>query len=312
MNVRTFEQSSFSLSPPVDPSMAELRFGQPDIIRNPADRWLYLARREHEGFTPSQRRQTVDDIVVAAFPVDNIQRLQRRPSRLSDELTLGSWGVGDENYGEFTVYQVLDWLPREHTGETVTHESSHVNSPFDPNNARFYGGERQRQEAARFAERLAQQSVDTNRYLDPYHRNLARLLKAEKIEEERFKEETWAIACQHALTDRAHLLQVQDAQRASLERRQRGGLLPQNYEFTELMSHRTPDGRVELGGVDKPLVRLLHGVNDYNGLMRHVQKLKTHFSGPAKERPPIPEPRWIEPAIGVIVLGPIVIRFSAN
>lgn len=290
---------SVNLAPPM-PEVAGL---QPNVAWSADTRYLHLESLPHPGFTEAGHAELVDDMVAVGLPVNNIQTLIHRPSRMSDELILGSWGTGEDNYGEFSLYEAVSWLPGQHRRDVLVHELLHANSAFEPHNDAIFGGEESRLEALNFALGLASQTLTTERYLNPYQHKLANLYEDDKISFEHFAEESAAIAGQLASGNRAHLHQVQEAQRAIIEEKWLNGELPFGTGFTELMSYQSPDGEVVLAGADKTLVKLTDGVENYADLLRHADALKARFAG----RPSSEVPVWEEPPVIIVCIGRAVI-----
>lgn len=277
------------------PPILELPDVQPNVAWSAETRFSHLLSLPHPGFSEAGHAELASDMVATRLPVGNIRRLEHQPSRMSDELVLGSWGIGESNYGTFSLYQAVNWLPGEYRRDTVVHELHHANSPFEAHNDAIYGGVESRLEAMNFALGVASQTLTTNKYLNPYHHKLADMHRATLISFEHFAEETAAIAGQLAVGNRAHLHQVQEAQRAAIEEKWLNGELPFGMGFTELMSHQSPEsGEMVLAGADKTLVKLTEGVESYDDLLQHIDQLKAHFAGrqpmeasPVSERNPL-------------------------
>lgn len=176
----------------------------------------------------------------------------------------------------FQYTSFLKDIPEKQLG-TIAHEGAHANTPFRRENAFLFGSEEARSEAAEFAKKAAQQTIDSQRFLNKYHESLYRRLDAKEITRETFDEETWAIASELALTNRKHLEQVQAAQHASINGRIKGGLLAEGYQTVDLLSKVDEADKVTVAGVDKALIQLLDGVKDYDGLIAHVDGLKAEF-----------------------------------
>lgn len=245
------------------------------------DRAEQLASIPQEGFTPEQHRRVVDQILAIGLPVDNYAKLIKRPNGPDTEKILASWGAGTENYGEFSVYELLDrQVPEKHLA-TIAHEGAHANTPFRRENARLFGGEVQRAEAELFAKNLAAQSLVTGKYLTGYHKYLANQLIEGEITLGTFAEETQAIATELALTNRAKLQQVESAQHAKLANLQKAGLLPEDVQPINLLSHTNTNGEVKANGIDKQLIALLDGVSGHEDLVKHVDNLKVQAIFPS-------------------------------
>jgi len=210
-------------------------------------------------------------IIDVGLPVDRIKAITLERNKKGRETVLGSWGIGEKNKGVYSVYELLQrQIPEKQLG-TIAHESGHANSPFRNENAFLFGSEEARAEAARFAEAAAQQTIDSQRFLNNYHKDLYARMIAGDITRATFNEETWAITTELALTNRKHLQQVQEAQHASIDRRMKSKLVAEDYKKVTLISG------ANVAGVDKALIALLDGVEDLDGLVAHVDGLKAKF-----------------------------------
>lgn len=238
------------------------------------------------GFShPAEHQELIDDIVTIGLPVDNYSSLTKRPNTHDTEGVLGSWGTGSQNYGDFSIYPLLDYYRPEKRWEVLTHEGSHASSPLDPHNNERFGGREGRHEAAVFALRAAEQSLMTGKYVDGYQRYLAEQLVTGEINMATFVEESWAIMSEKAMTNRKHLEQVQDAQQAVFLRQRALGVISPDISFTQLVS-RPEMGQA--GGIDKYLVRLYDGVSNLQDLTAHAAKLKEQFRS-------VPNEEWVMP-----------------
>lgn len=241
-----------------------------------------LATLPFEGFTPDQHAQLIDQVVAVGLPVDNYTKLIRAKNDASQGTKhhLGSWGIGVHNYGEFTVYELLDQYGGEISEErlaTIAHEGAHANTPLLPENAHLFGSETERTQAEKFAWAAADQTLRTGKYLNGYHSALAQELSTGEITYETFVEETQAIASELALTNRAKLAQVEAAQHAQLDRQRRLDIPETLVEPVNLLSGVSNDGVVSVDGIDRQLIALLRDVSDYHSLINHVGSLKAHM-----------------------------------
>src|SRR4051812_18925113 len=98
----------------------------------------FLGSLKSEGFTSqSQKAQLIRQIIAVRLPLDNYRSLAYRQNHdgHENELYLGSWGIGSENYGQFSVYELLDkQIPERRLG-VIVHESAHANTPLRQENA---------------------------------------------------------------------------------------------------------------------------------------------------------------------------------
>jgi len=233
------------------------------------------------GFNNEQEKWIEDKLVTVALPVYNLKSLHRKENKYGSENTLGSWGYGIPNYGEFSIYELLDKQINEKKIGTIAHESAHANTPFNENNTFIFGSEATREAAAKHAIKVANQTVITKKFLNGYHRHLhdkyigRDIPKKDRISLATFQEETWAIMTELAITNRAHLEQVQEAQHKSLYKLKiEGENVP---EKVYLISHQDEKGEVVVNGVDIALINLVDGVDTLDALKEHVISLKGEF-----------------------------------
>ncbi len=271
------------------------------------------ARRGHleslpaAGFTPHQHAELVDDVVATGLPVDNIRSLTRRRNGYDTEGALGSFGTGQANYGDLSMYDLLYRHMPEKQLTTIQHEVLHANSPLDERNDRQYGGRAERLEARDFAENVASQSLLTGKWIDGYQHYLAVQYSQGLIDWGTFVEETFAIMGEQATTNRKHLEQTQEAQRKVFLRKRALGVIDPRTTFTELVSRPAASGETPLRGIDKILGRLVHGVHDYQGLVTHATQLKDRFRGRARPEMTWPLPRTERITIILTPLGALVL-----
>ncbi|HSX45057.1 MAG TPA: hypothetical protein VLF39_03050 [Candidatus Saccharimonadales bacterium] len=241
----------------------------PTVELTPAE---YLGNLPHEGFTSEeQRQQVIEQIDAIGFPVNNFRSLSYEKNDKGRETILGSWDPGVENRGRFSVYELLNrQVPEKRIG-TIAHESTHANSALVPENAHLYGGEAERAEAEKYIKDVAGQTLLTGKYLNSYQKHLAKQLDANKIDVTTFVEETQAIVSELAITNRAHLAQVETAQHDKLRK-----MYP-NETPVNLISHKDKDGNVQVDGIDRQLITLIRGVSSYEDLETHVTGLKEQF-----------------------------------
>jgi hypothetical protein len=257
----------------------------------------YLGSLLATGFDadPDAHHEMIEQVAAIGYPVDNFKNFVRRPNdKKENQYTLASWGIGTENYGEFSVYELFDrQIPEERLG-TLAHESAHANTPLNPNNAHLFGGEAERLEAVGFIIAVADQSLATNKMLNGYHDYLALQYKQrladpsglEGIDYRTFVEETSAILSQLALTNRAKIEQIQEQQHKvwdDIARASRAQGKPEPAPKVQLLSQPDHMGVVKPAGIDKTLLRLLdmpaetRGMAGYDRLMAHISGLKARF-----------------------------------
>lgn len=219
---------------------------------------------------------TIEEIVSIGLPVNKYGSLHYRPNKKGTEYHLGSWGSDREayNYGEFSLYELLDKVVPEERLATISHEGMHGVSVLDPENAHIYGGEEKRAAAEQYVENVTLQSLITGVHLNSYHKKLIDDFKEGEISGLDLTEETFAILGEMALTNRNGLLGVQEKQKSALvdiNRINRRTSQPE-FPFQELI---TEEGSEEANGIDKLLVDILDGVSNVAELRDHTHRIKS-------------------------------------
>lgn len=285
------------------------RFGEVDQLRGRGQtageraRLQQLEGLPHTGFTTSEIRQVRAQIAALGYPVDNFRQFIHKHNERGNENTIASWlGHG---HGEFTVYDLYGrQIPEKRLG-TLGHETAHANSPLKPENEAVFGGKDGQLEAARYIERVAQQSLETGVHLNGYHQYLMKEYKtttdklrvsldsgelsdrehaaAQAEANRKYHEETWAIMNEMALTNRNGLAEVEARQFKALEdlaRRRGEGNAPDRVALlSDPPSERDPQPQTY--GIDRWLIHLIDGVNNQQELVQHVATLKQRFYGAA-------------------------------
>lgn len=236
-----------------------------------------LRQVEATGFeSDTQLNQIRERIIDVGLPVDNIVRLKHERNKIGKEEVLASWGVGNRNRGEFTVFDLLDrQIPEKQVG-TIVHELAHGSSPMVAENDRVFGSRQERLVAADLAVNIADQTIQTQVFLNGYHAYLYKRYVAGTLPGglETFIEETWAISLEMAMTNRKGLLQKQESQRQVAEELQKAKMWK-----GEVVQIITDPGSEEAAGVDKALLGLVDGVSDMKDLRTHLAELKRkHYS----------------------------------
>lgn len=283
------------------------RFGETDQLRGRTAgeraRLKQLERLPHTGFTSQEITQVRAQIAALGYPVDNFRQFNHKQNERGTEDTIASWlGHG---HGEFTVYDLYHKMIPEKRLGTLGHETAHANSPLKPENEAVFGGQEGQFEAAQYIERVAQQSLETGVHLNGYHKylmdehktnvgNLWNAFEDGEIDGEqfnaahaeasrKFKEETWAIMNEMALTNRNGLAEVEARQFKALEdlTRQHGEeKVPARIALiSDAPTERDPDPQTH--GIDRWLIHLIDGVNNQQELVQHVATLKQRFYGAA-------------------------------
>jgi len=227
------------------------------------------------GFTEDQQQDLFTQMYATGLPVSNVQTFVRRANDRGHENVAGHWAQGR---GEFAVYDLALKDISEQRLAVIVHEGAHANTPRHESNAHLFGGEDSRQEALMHVTHLAEQSLQTGKFIDGYHANLAERLRNPKhpkhIDKETFIEETWAIYTEHRLTNPAKLAQVQVAQQRAIERNPR--------KFKDIDGYQaliSPPESSEATGLESALITLLDGVENKAELQKHVATLSRRAAG---------------------------------
>jgi hypothetical protein len=149
--------------------------------------------------------------------------------------------------------------PEAHAAELAA-ETWRNFSPFNKDNDAVFGGPEGRLAAMETVRGVANQAQITGKYFDGRHKFLGRQLAAGEITQEAHDEAVGEIAATMVLTNPAHLQNVGEAQRAAIARRVRGGLLPAETQFVDVVSRVTTEG-VQLAGLDAVVARMTGASN---------------------------------------------------
>jgi len=149
--------------------------------------------------------------------------------------------------------------PPEAQVRQAAEEQWTATSPFNAENASYFGGELERMEAAEIVTDIADQARLTGKFLDGRHKILARKFDAGEITKLEHDNAVGSILSGFALTNPAHLRNVGEAQAKVIARRVKAGVLPEDTKFVPLTSRITENG-VELAGIDK-ITASINGVN---------------------------------------------------
>jgi hypothetical protein len=263
---------------------------QPKKIEGMEARLAYLQSLPAEGFKSEEEKQkTIEQIAEVGFPIDNYKKLvSKRNGRGREEKVYASWGIGSKNYGEYIRYDLLDKeVPQKQLG-TTGHEGAHAASPFDTRNKVAYPNPESRKEAQQVAIGIAEQTLTTEIALNGYHQWLMEEMKyyeehgkprnkdEQIIDRAVFYEETHAIASELGLSNRKRLEMIQKSQHDELDNMAKLGLVDKQKKVY-LLTSPGEDDVVRVAGIDKTLITLLDGVNNYEDLVNHVDKLKEKF-----------------------------------
>lgn len=150
--------------------------------------------------------------------------------------------------------EALDRPPEAQAAEMAA-ETWRNFSPFREGNDRLFGGPEGRLAAIETVRDIANQAQTTGKYFNGRHKLLGRQLAAGEISQDAHDEAVGEIMAVMALTKPAHLQNVGEAQRASIARRVRGGLLPAETQFVDVTSRVNAEG-VQLAGIDAVVARM--------------------------------------------------------
>src|SRR5215216_3535115 len=151
-------------------------------------------------------------------------------------------------------------------------------SPFNTENASYFGGELERMEAAEIVTDIADQARLTGKFLDGRHKILARKFDAGEISKMEHDEAVGGILNGFALTNPAHLRNVGEAQAKVIARRVKAGVLPEDTKVVALTSRVTENG-VELAGIDK-ITASINGVKNQGELASLGLEMKSKHYRP--------------------------------
>lgn len=225
-----------------------------------------------EGFSPYQKERVSEHIQSIGLPADNIETVAYRPNQKGQEAVLGSYQPHD---GTLTLYKSLDKLPPIAQHGTIVHELAHSSSPLDPNNERFYGSEESIDTARNHAVAVAKQSELTGKFLNGYQAYLYRELKAKRVDQARFIEETYAIMMELRFTNPHHLQPVETAQKKQLAKmRERQDPEALSFEPVNISQ-----------GVDRTISALIPGLETKSDIDEHADNLRKNILAQGKLLP---------------------------
>lgn len=233
---------------------------------------------QFEGFVNPDHRKFVETRIQAiGLPTDNIRTLRfiNADSYTDSKRRWFVLGHYDYEKGEYALYKPWqEKLPEVAQLGTMVHELGHADSPLRKENTQLFGTEEKREEARKHAETIAQQTLETRVFLNPYHKKLAEMLKAGQIDKERFVEETNAIMIELRFTNVAHLRQVERSQHERAKIR--------GFEAISIVD-----------GIDQTLITLTSRnhpeIKTVKDLDRHIATVRTNFSNSVTERETLPK-----------------------
>lgn len=167
------------------------------------------SRVEFIGFSPEQKQLVSRGVEDIGMPTDNIKKFRSKKPPKGEEKIRGSYQPDIE---EVTLYEPPKEEPPVAQQDTLVHEISHSNSPFNPRNESVYGGQQEQARARIHVISIAKQSVATRTYLNGYQAYLHQQLERKEIDFGRFVEETHAIMVELRFTNPKHLAEVEKAQ----------------------------------------------------------------------------------------------------
>lgn len=142
------------------------------------------------------------------LPLDNVSRITFQERSAQDTVNSGVLGSVHMETGELSFYKRLEGLPEIAQLGVATHELAHENDPHNVNNARLYGSEENMRMTAENVKKLADQTVDTEVFMNWYHKFLFEKLESGQIDNDRFLRETHAIMIELRFTNPKHLKEV--------------------------------------------------------------------------------------------------------
>lgn len=222
--------------------------GQEEISNPGKEIRSQLEEVEFRGFGGNLDRWVRDAYVQLGLDLRNLKRVEYKTTERPDLL-----GQHYLYTGETVLYQNLRKHDKEQWLRTLAHEAVHQLSPALKENSQLYGGELGRETVAMRAEVIADQCMQTGKYLDSYHYNLCKAYSEGRISRWRLNEETNAIMCEQRLFDPKHLVRLEAAQRKEL-----GG----GEEYVSVIN-----------ASEAALIRMIPGVVDTRSLDKHINKL---------------------------------------
>lgn len=228
---------------------------------------------EFSGFTPDQEthvRQGIEDI---GMPTDNIKKFTSKKPRRGEEKLRGTYQPDNE---ELSLYEPPKEEPPVAQQDTLVHEISHSNTPFNPKNERLFGNREELEITRNHIIAVAKQSTLTRKYLNGYQAYLHQQLEAGKIDSARFVEETHAIMVELRFTNPKHLEEVEKAQLAAIKKMNRNNqgsaVMP-----VAIMTSDVEAQRGNLVGVDRTISRLIPKLKTKEDIDNHVARVRQNF-----------------------------------
>ncbi|HEX6977174.1 MAG TPA: hypothetical protein VF185_02335 [Patescibacteria group bacterium] len=173
-----------------------------------------------EGFVnPEHQKFVKEGLTSIGLPTDNIKTLRfiNADSYVDAKRQWFILGHYNHQEGEYALYKLWgEKIPPIGQMGTMVHELGHANSPLYEENDALFGGKENREKAAEHAQAVAEQTLKTGVFLNPYHKQLSEMLAAGAIDGVRFVEETHAIMAELRFTNLAHLEQVEESQEKKL------------------------------------------------------------------------------------------------
>lgn len=142
------------------------------------------------------------------LPLDNVSRITFQERSAQDTVNSGVLGSVHMETGELSFYKRLEGLPEIAQLGVATHELAHENDPHNVINARLYGSEENMRMTAENVKKLADQTIDTEVFMNWYHKFLFEKLESGQIDNDRFLRETHAIMIELRFTNPKHLKEV--------------------------------------------------------------------------------------------------------
>jgi predicted metal-dependent hydrolase len=150
-------------------------------------------------------RRVVESV---GLPLDNVSRITFQEASAQDTVSSGVLGSVHLETGELSFYKRLEGLPEIAQLGVAAHELAHENDPHKKENAKLYGSKENMQRTADNVKKLADQTKETQVFMNWYHKFLYQQLEAGNIDDQRFLRETHAIMIELRYTNPTHLQEV--------------------------------------------------------------------------------------------------------
>lgn len=220
---------------------------------------------------------SVDEQMLDMHVTDQIAYMEQRESHFTP--------VEAYEVGKVSLFQTVEVSeseigarPPEAQAREVASEIWRSRSPFSQENAAIYGSEAERLQAVETVRGIANQARMTGKYFDGRHKRLGKMLNGGEITQDQHDEAVGEIVAGLSLTNPAHLRNVGEAQRASIDRRVKAGQLPEGTRFADVSSRLNERGEIELAGIDAVAARMTDAKSQAE-FAQQGMKIKAGFYG---------------------------------